>query len=161
MNDALEKIRQEVNKVLLAQKDIALQSEGWTHLYGVSQAAVLLASHRALDSNLCAAAGLLHDIYTFRTAQEKDHALHGAAEAAQMLRATASWSDADIAAVSAMILRHSDKQTIDSPMEECLKDADVLAHWLYDREKKMNAPKRVRLAKIMAELGITGVISVE
>jgi uncharacterized protein len=152
----LDTIRQQVNTVLFGQMDKALQAEGWAHLYGVSQTATQLAASRGLQVDICAAAGLLHDIHSFTTGEEKDHALHGAAEAAELLRTAGGWAEGEINTVCGMILQHSDKQTIGSPLEECLKDADVFAHWLFEREKKMNAAKRARLVKVMNELGTKG-----
>lgn len=152
----LSDLRSAVNNVLLAQQDIALQSEGWVHLYGVSQAAALLASARGLDADTCASAGLLHDIHTFRTGEEKDHAQHGAAEAAAMLRGIAGYPEEEVSTIVRMILCHSDKQGIDGPMEECLKDADVFAHWLNDMGKKFDVTRKARLVKVFGEIGING-----
>lgn len=152
----LDALRNAVNDVLFRQADQGLQAEGWAHLYGVSQAAALLASSRALDAGTCAAAGLLHDIYSFRTGQEADHALHGAADAARILAAIPEYPQQEREAIAQMILQHSDKEAIGSPLEECLKDADVLAHWLHEREKVFNKAKVLRLKKVMKELGIEG-----
>lgn len=154
----LDGIRSKVNGILLDQKDIALQSEGWVHLYGVSQAAALLACRRGLDAAICSAAGLLHDIYTFRTGLEAEHALHGSAEADGMLRGAGGFSEGDIRVIVCMIARHSDKQAADGPYEECLKDADVFAHWLYDRKKKFDAAKKARLEKVMGEMGMQEIV---
>jgi uncharacterized protein len=154
----LDEIRNKVNSILVSQKDIALQGEGWVHLYGVSQAAALISCRRGLDATICAAAGLMHDIYTFRTGQEKDHALHGSAEANDMLRGAGGFSEGDIRVIVCMIARHSDKQATDGPYEECLKDADVFAHWLYDMQKKFDAAKKARILKVMEELKIVGTV---
>jgi uncharacterized protein len=153
---SLDGIRNSVNRLLTAQPDAALAQEGWVHLYGVSQAAALLAGRRGLDASICAAAGLLHDIYTFRTGLEAEHARFGAAEAETMLREAGGFTEGDVRVISCMILRHSDKAASDGPYEECLKDADVLAHWLYDPMKKFNAAKKARLVKTFAEIGISG-----
>jgi HD superfamily phosphodiesterase len=157
----LSKLRDAVNGMLFDQKDVKLQAEGWVHLYGVSQAAALLASARGLDAGTCAAAGLLHDIHTFRTGGEAGHALHGAAEADEILRGIDEYSGEEREAITHMITRHSDKQAVDGRLEECLKDADVLAHWLYDREKEFDAVRRSRLGNVMAELHISGRIHEE
>ncbi len=152
----LTELRNAVNGILFQQADQALQAEGWSHLYGVSQTAALLASHRALDAGTCAAAGLLHDIYSVRTGEEADHALHGAADAARILAAIPGYDEQERDSICHMILRHSDKEAIDCPLEECLKDADVLAHWLFEREKKFNRAKAVRIRKVIKELGFEG-----
>jgi uncharacterized protein len=157
----LDALRNAVNAVLLSQANTALQTAGWVHLYAVSQAAALLAMKRSLNADVCAAAGLLHDIHTYRTAEEADHARHGSVEAGGILRGAGGWAEGDIAAISGMILHHSDKQAVDSPLDECLKDADVFAHWLNDMSKKFDAARKARLDKIMAELRIAGIVMQE
>ncbi len=157
----LNELRNAVNGVLFQQTDLAIQSEGWSHLYGVSQAAALLASRRGLDAGTCAAAGLLHDIYSVRTGEEADHALHGAADAARILAAIPGYEAAERDDITRMILRHSDKEAIDGSLEECLKDADVLAHWLFEREKVFNRAKAMRIRRVMNELGFEGNVRVE
>jgi uncharacterized protein len=156
--DRLKRLRSEINVLLFAQKDAELQAAGWTHLYAVSQNAELIALRRGLAADLCAAAGLLHDIYTYRTGKEADHARLGAAEAPEILDRAGEWPQGDIETISGMIARHSDKQAVDGPLDECLKDADVFSHWLYDREKKFDAARKGRLEKVFAELGISGFI---
>lgn len=157
----LDGVRHEINRVLNDQQDFRLRSEGWVHLYGVSQAAALLAFRRGLDTNLCAAAGLMHDIYTFRTGEEADHAQHGAAEAEVILHIAGGFSEGDMRVITCMIQRHSYKAVADGPYEECLKDADVFAHWLYDPMKKFDAAKRERLARVFSEFNISAHIEEE
>jgi HD superfamily phosphodiesterase len=152
----MKRLREAVNGILNAQADPELRCEGFVHLYGVSQTAVLLAHIRGLDAQLCAAAGLLHDIYTFRTGGEAGHAIHGAADAGDLLKSLGCFEDGETSQICRAILRHSDKQTVDGAMEECLKDADVLSHWLYDPHKKFEQPKKARLERVMGELGFEG-----
>lgn len=157
----LEELRNEINTILYSQKDAALQAEGWVHLYAVSQNAELIALRRGLDPEISTAAGLLHDIYTFRTGEEKDHARHGSDEAIYILRRVGEWKDEEIAAIAGMISHHSDKDAVDGPLDECLKDADVFSHWLYDREKKFDTGRKGRLEKVFSELNINGKIQYE
>ena len=155
--DQLTALRTEVYAVLEGQRDPAERYEGFLHLNAVSQAAALLAARRALDGTLCMAAGLLHDIYSFRTLEEADHAARGAWEAAGLLqRSGFALADAEI--VCQAVRRHSDKAAIDGPYDECLKDADVLAHWLTEPGKAFEPPKVARIQAVMAELGLKGTI---
>jgi HD superfamily phosphodiesterase len=151
-------LRAEVDALLDAQQDTAERHAGFLHLNAVSQAAALLAARRALDGTLCAAAGLLHDIYSFRTLQEADHAQRGAWEAAAFLQ-RAGFSAEQSGVVCHAISRHSDKAAMDGPYDECLKDADVLAHWLADPGKAFEPPKVARIRSVMAELGLTGTVN--
>ncbi len=155
--DRLPALRAEVDALLDAQADEALRHEGFLHLNAVSQAAALLAAKRGLNMDLCAAAGLLHDIYSFRTGQERDHAAHGAWEAAGLLQRSGFGAE-DSGVVCRAIERHSDKAAVDGPYEECLKDSDVLAHWLAEPGKGFEPPKVARIRAVMRELDFTGTI---
>lgn len=155
--DRLPALRAEVDALLDAQADEALRHEGWLHLNAVSQAAALLAAKRGLNMDLCAAAGLLHDIYSFRTGLEREHAAHGAWEAAGLLQRS-GFCPEDAGVVCRAIERHSDKAAVDGPFEECLKDADVLAHWLSEPGKGFEPPKVARIRAAMDELGLAGII---
>ena len=159
--DRVEDLRQAVDRVLLDQKDHELQHDGFAHLYGVSLASSLLAARRGLNMELCAAAGILHDIYTCKTGEERDHALHGASIGTHMLRENGGFTDAEVETVAAMIRVHSDKGRTDGPYEECLKDADVLQRWLYEPQKKFDRDKKRRIETAMAELGIAGEVMEE
>ena len=159
--ERLERLRRRVDRILLEQSDNELRHDGFAHLYGVSVTASLLAARRGLVQELCAAGGMLHDLYTYETGEERDHARHGAEFAACMLRAIEGFTDEEIDAVVTSIRRHSDKGQVDGPYDECLKDADVLQHWLYEAGKKFNRDKARRLRATMAELGLAGVVREE
>lgn len=156
--DQLTALRAEVYALLEGQRDAAERHAGFLHLNAVSQTSALLAARRGLDGNLCAAAGLLHDIYSYRTLEETDHAARGAWEAAGLLQRS-GFAAADAEAICQAIRRHSDKAAIDGPYEECLKDADVLAHWLTEPGKAFEPPKVSRIQAAMAELGLKGTIT--
>ena len=63
----IEKVREAVDAVLLNIADAGERRCGYMHLYGVSQACVLIALKRNENAELAAAAGMLHDIYTYAT----------------------------------------------------------------------------------------------
>ncbi len=58
---------------------------GYGHLFGVSNACVMLALKRGLDVELAAMAGMLHDLHTYVTGDHVDHAKHGAVLARELL----------------------------------------------------------------------------
>jgi uncharacterized protein len=159
--DKIESLRNRINSILLAQTNAALRAAGWVHLYAVSHNAELLALRRGLDADICAAAGLLHDIHTYRTGEEANHAQLGAAEAPAILGRAGEWAPGEIDTIAGMISRHSDKNAVDGPYDECLKDADVFAHWMYDRGKKFDAARKGRLERIFDEFGISGIVREE
>ena len=81
----LEQVRQRVDGILRGQPDLEERRCGFVHLYGVSQACALLALKRGLDVQLCAVAGMLHDIATYKTDNPAGHDRLGAVEAEHLL----------------------------------------------------------------------------
>lgn len=65
----LESLRQQIDAILRAQPDDDERRCGCVHLYGVAQAAAMLALRRGLDPTLATAAGMLHDIATYHTGE--------------------------------------------------------------------------------------------
>jgi uncharacterized protein len=153
--DRLEAVRQIVDGILRCQPDLEERRCGFVHLYGVSATCVLLAVHRGLDVELCAVAGMLHDIWTYRSGDPADHAALSAREAERILGEMGSFRPDEIAAICGAIARHSAKADRDGDMAELLKDADVLQHHLYN--PALGKAHRERLARIFAELGLDAV----
>ena len=155
----LETVRQVVNEILRQQPDEETRRWGFVHLYGVSAACVLLAARRGIDAQLCAVAGMLHDIWSYKTGDSTDHALLGAPEASRILEATGRFTPKEIRIVCGAIARHSDKDTCDGEMDELLKDADVLGPFLLAPEFPPEAAARVRrMKRIVGELGLDEVL---
>ena len=130
--DRLALVRERVDAILKQRENWEYKHAGTIHLYGVSAVCVLLAAKRGLDPELCAIAGLLHDIRTYRTGDYQDHARLGAPEAESILEELGCFTPEEIALVGCAIARHSDKDACHDAMDELLKDADVLQHFLYN-----------------------------
>lgn len=152
--DRLESLRQVIDEILRAQPDEEERRCGFVHLYGVAEACVLLALRRGLDVQLCAVAGMLHDIWTYQTGDPTDHARLGALEAERILRDSGSFTPDEIAVVCEAIFHHRDKETYHDKMSELLKDADVLQHYLYNPAQRVEPDEQQRLLCILDELGI-------
>lgn len=150
----LERVRQRVDEILRGQPDLEERRCGFVHLYGVSQACGLLALKRGLDIQLCAVAGMLHDIATYQTGDPADHDRLGALEAERLLVELGSFSEREVTAICRAISRHRAKDRVDDPFDELLKDADVLQHFLYNPGLKPIPKEQPRLGAILAELGI-------
>ncbi len=149
----LESIRREVDSILLHLVSDEDRRCGFVHLYGVSLTATWLAERRGLDVELAAVAGMLHDLATYASGDSTDHARRGSELATRLLNQLGLFSREEIAAMAQAIARHSDKASIDGPMDELLKDADVLHHWLYDPAlpaQASHAERRGRLREQMA-----------
>jgi uncharacterized protein len=128
----IERVREIVDDILGDQPDVVERRCGFVHLYGVAQAAALLALQRGLDPELATVAGMLHDIDTYRTASSPDHAARSADQALRILLEAGSFAAEEMEAICAAIRRHSDKGAVHGPLDELLKDADVWQHYLYN-----------------------------
>lgn len=150
--ERLEKVRAIVDEILRHQPDADNSRCGFVHLYGVSTACIILALKRGLDPHLCATAGMLHDISSYRTGDPTDHARHSAVEAETILRETGLYAEDEIAALCDAIRHHSLKGQVNGEMAECLKDADVFQHYLYSPTP--NSIPQGRLKSVLEELGL-------
>ena len=130
--DRLELVRQAVDDIVRQQPDLEERRCGFVHLYGVSAICILLAIERGLDPQLCAIAGMLHDIWSYKTGDPTDHARLSAGEAERILGELGCFIQDEIAVVCEAISRHSAKDKVDGEMAEMLKDADVFQHYLYN-----------------------------
>jgi uncharacterized protein len=124
------------------------------HLYGVSAICTLLAVRRGLDVELCAVAGMLHDIATYETGDSHDHGRRGSVRARELLGELGGFSVEEVAAVADTIAVHSDKALVHGSMEELLKDADVLQHFLYNPVTGPWEANLPRLRAVLEEMGI-------
>ena len=143
-----------VDKIVSGQTGKIDIKFGYVHLYSVSQMCALLAKKRQQNVELAVIAGLLHDIYAYQTGSRKDHAHQGAAAARQILQELNLFSEEEINMISQAIYRHSDKDVVDSPFDEVLKDADALQHFLIMPLADPVPHEAARVSKLKEELGI-------
>ena len=100
----------------------------YTHLLGTAHFAAMLAMKRGADSEAAELAGLLHDISTYLTGEHEDHARKGAALTLRILGDLQLGTPQQQEEIALAVQRHSDKEHIQTPLDEVLKDADVLDH---------------------------------
>ena len=143
-----------VDKIVSGQTGEIDIKFGYVHLYSVSQMCALLAKKRQQNVELAAIAGLLHDIYAYQTGSRKDHAHQGAAAARKILQELNLFSEEEINMISQAIYRHSDKDVVDTPFDEVLKDADALQHFLIMPLADPVPHEAARVSKLKEELGI-------
>lgn len=124
----------------------------YTHLLAVSQFASLLALKRGLDVEIACIAGLLHDVHSFLTGDAEDHAAKGAEEAREILNGLNSFSEKEITLICHAIFRHSSKDQVDGPLDELLKDADVIQHGMYNPLWPIAPYEKARFEAILREL---------
>lgn len=151
----LKNLRAFIANELRNMEDTDKRDSALLHLNGVSLAATLLAEKRGLDSELAAMAGLLHDMAAYRSGSYDDHAHRGADYARDVLRAMGETAEDEIDQICSMIYHHDDKQVIDSPLDEVLKDADVIHHCFNDLSKPVKDKEKARFNALIEELGLT------
>lgn len=150
----LKELRQYVNTELNRIEDTDKQSSAVAHLYGVSLAAVMIARKRGLDPEIAAMAAMLHDLHAYRTGCYDDHAHKGAELAREILTELKLTDEAETETICSAIYHHDDKLAVDGPMEEALKDADVIHHCLNDPSKPVKEKEKARFDKLCTEFGM-------
>ncbi len=150
----LKELRTFVDAELNRMEDADKRTSATAHLYGVSLAATMIAKKRGLDPELLAMAAMLHDLHAYRTGSYDDHAHKGADLAREILGELKLTDEAETELICSAIYHHDDKLLTDSPMDEALKDADVIDHCLKDASKAVKEKEQARFEKLCAEFGL-------
>ena len=150
----LKELRAYLDKKLNKIDDDDKRISAIAHLYGVSLAAQVLAKKRGLDPELAAMAGMLHDMYAYKTSSYDDHAHLGADYARKVLGKLELTSLEETDIICSAIYHHDDKASIDGPMDELLKDADVFDHCFKDTSKPVKEKEQKRFEALCKELGL-------
>ncbi len=124
------------------------------HSHAVSLICVLLAKKRGLDPEIAAIAGLLHDLYAYERRDYADHAHKGAARAKEVLASLGLTTAAADALVASAIYHHDDLTLIDGPMDEVLKDADLIDNAMSHPAREVKENEAARIGRIREELGL-------
>ena len=98
--------------------------------------------------------GLLHDLHAYRSGSYDDHAYLGADYARDVLEKTGLTTLEETEIICSAIWNHDDKASVGSPMDEVLKDADVIDHTLTDPAKEIKEKERARYEKLHEEFGL-------
>ena len=121
---------------------------------GVSLAATMIAKKRGLDPELAAMAAMLHDLHAYKSGSYDDHAHLGAALAREILGQLGLTDDAETDMICSAVYHHDDKLAVDSPMDEVLKDADVIHHCMNDLSKAVKNKEKARFDSLCREFGM-------
>lgn len=124
------------------------------HLYGVSLAATMIAKKRGLDPEIASMAAMLHDLYAYKTGSYNDHAHKGADLARKILGELKLTDDVETELICSAIYHHDDKLVTDTPMDEILKDADVIHHCVNDLSKAVKEKELARFDKVPVNFAI-------
>lgn len=147
----IDTVQAHVDGALRELSDPDWRRWGYTHLFGVAQACAMIAMKRGVNVELATVAGLLHDIATYTTMDGTRHALRGAVMAREILDKMAIFSPEKIEAICGAIRNHSDKVGVHDPLDEVLKDADVLQHALYNPMEPVTDKERTRFDALKME----------
>lgn len=150
----LKELRKYVDSELNKMEDTDKRNSAIVHLYGVSLAATMIAKKRGLDPEIASMAAMLHDFHAYKAGSYDDHAHKGADLAREILGELKLTDDAETELICSAIYHHDDKLVTDAPMDEVLKDADVIHHCMNDLSKAVNKKEQARFEKLCAEFGI-------
>ncbi len=150
----LKELRKYIDSELNQMEDMDRRTSAVVHLYGVSLAATLIAKRRGLDPELASMAAMLHDIYAYKSGSYDNHAHKGAEMARDILQKLNLTDEAETEIICSAIYHHDDKLVIDEPMDELLKDADVIHHCMNDLSKPIKEKEQERFDKLCAEFGL-------
>ena len=150
----IKDLQKQVHRVLKGMDDNQKRAAAIAHLHGVSLAAVIIAKKRGENAELAAMAGLLHDLWAYKSGSYEDHAHRGAEYARQVLEELGITSKEETEIICSAIWHHDSKDRVDAAMDEVLKDADVVDHCLKDSSKPVKEKEQARYDKLCVEFGM-------
>ena len=150
----LKELRRIVDAELNRMEDIDKHNGAINHLYGVSLAATMIAKKRGLDPELTAMAAMMHDLAAYKSGSYEDHAHRGAELARGILGELGLTDEKETETICSAIYHHDDKLTVDGPMDEVLKDADVSHHCMNDLSKAVKDKEKARFEALCREVGM-------
>lgn len=150
----LKDLRKAVDAELNRMEDPDRRIGAANHLYGVSLAATMIAKKRGMDPEIAAMAAMLHDLHAYRSGSYDDHAHKGAALARDILGRLGLTDEAETDMICSAIYHHDDKLAVDGPMDEVLKDADVIHHCMNDLSKAVKDKEKARFESLCREFGM-------
>ncbi len=150
----LKELRKYVEEELNCMNDSDKRNSAIVHLYGVSLAATMIAKKRGLNPELASMAAMLHDLYAYKSGSYDDHAHKGSELAREILGQLRLTDEKETNTICSAIYHHDDKLVEDSPMDELLKDADVIHHCMNDLSKSIKEKEQARYDKLCDEFGM-------
>ena len=149
----LKELRTYADRELEQMPDARKRTGAIAHLYGVSQAATMLAKKRGLDPELASMSAMLHDLHAYKSGSYEDHAHRGAELVWEILGTLKLTTAEETETICSAIFHHDDKQAVDGPMDELLKDADVIHHCMNDVSKAVKDWEKARYERLCVEFG--------
>lgn len=101
------------------------------HIVSCAKIGYMMAEERGVDPIIAAAACACHDYGRIITGKQQGHAEAGYESVQDFLKKTNLFNDNEIKTIAIAVKNHSKKSEIGSPVEEIVKDADVLDFYQY------------------------------
>lgn len=134
------------------ERDYPLEWER-VHLGSCAGIGQLLALKRGVDSELAAIACAIHDYGRIVTGKQANHAENGYEPVQGFLQECGCFTEQEIELLAQAAKFHSNKHEIGTPLQEIVKDADVLDCYHYGQELA-RVEQRERLEQVYQELGL-------
>ena len=96
------------------------------HMASCARTAMFVAKKRGVDPELAACAAAVHDFGRSITGIHKNHAEVGYVPVQRFLHKEGIFTDEEIAQIAMAVKNHSSKTVIGSPLDEVVKDADII-----------------------------------
>ena len=135
-------------------EDAKWRARALYHSHAVSLLGALLARRRGEDAEVAAIAGLLHDFYAYERRDYADHAHAGAARAKEILESLNLTAPRENEIICSAIFHHDDLVAVDAPMDEILKDADLIDNAMSHPARDVKENEAARVARLRDELGL-------
>jgi len=119
------------------------------HISSCAKLGYLMAEKQGTDPILAACACACHDYGRIITGKQAGHAEAGFETIKAFLRETGLFAEEEIEQIAAAVKNHSNKSEVGSPLEEIVKDADVLDfhQYGYEMPRKEQQDRLERLLK--------------
>ncbi len=104
------------------------------HVISCAKLGYLMAEERGVDPILAASACAVHDYGRIITGKQANHAEIGYEPVMEFLRGTGLFTEEEVSEIGLSVKNHSNKSDIGTPLEEIVKDADVLDFHQYGYE---------------------------
>jgi uncharacterized protein len=106
------------------------------HMISCAKVGYLLGKSRGMDPDLCACACAVHDFGRILSGSQENHGPEGALPVRSFLIKMGLFSEEEIDMIVLAVQNHSRKGEVGSPLEEMVKDADLIDYASYGQTFK-------------------------